>query len=91
MTDKKRVAEFIQRFSELIGVPIPPLDNDGFTQVFEASGADDNLVRLGGVAGSRGVCSGVGGYDRPRRKQEDSHDRELHRCDRLNRRCISAL
>jgi hypothetical protein len=37
MTDKKRVAEFIQRFSELIGVPIPPLDGDGFTQVSRGS------------------------------------------------------
>ncbi len=31
MADVKRVAEYIQRFSELIGVPIPPLDADGFT------------------------------------------------------------
>jgi hypothetical protein len=37
MTDKKRVAEFIQRFSELIGVSIPPLDADGFTQVSRGS------------------------------------------------------
>jgi hypothetical protein len=37
VTDKKRVAEYIQRFSELIGVPIPPLDGDGFTQVSRGS------------------------------------------------------
>ena len=37
MTDAKRVAEYIQRFSELIGVPIPPLDKDGFTQVARGS------------------------------------------------------
>ncbi len=37
MTDKKRVAEYIQRFSELIGVPIPQLDQDGFTQVARGS------------------------------------------------------
>ena len=37
MTDKKRVAEYIQRFSELIGVPIAPLDADGFTQVSRGS------------------------------------------------------
>jgi len=37
MTDRKRVAEYIQRFSELIGVPIPPLDQDGFTQVSRGS------------------------------------------------------
>jgi hypothetical protein len=37
MTDGKRVAEYIQRFSELIGVPIAPLDQDGFTQVARGS------------------------------------------------------
>ena len=37
MTDGKRVAEYIQRFSELIGVPIAPLDKDGFTQVARGS------------------------------------------------------
>jgi hypothetical protein len=37
MTDKNRVAEYIQRFSEMIGVPIPPLDGDGFTQVSRGS------------------------------------------------------
>jgi hypothetical protein len=37
MTDGKRVAEYIQRFSELIGVPIEPLDQDGFTQVARGS------------------------------------------------------
>src|SRR6185295_15900973 len=37
MTDAKRVAEYIQRFSELIGVPIAPLDADGFTQVSRGS------------------------------------------------------
>ena len=37
MTDVKRVAEYIQRFSELIGVPIAPLDKDGFTQVARGS------------------------------------------------------
>jgi hypothetical protein len=37
MTDGKRVAEYIQRFSELIGVPIDPLDKDGFTQVARGS------------------------------------------------------
>ncbi len=37
MTDRKRVAEYVQRFSELIGVPIPPLDQDGFTQVSRGS------------------------------------------------------
>jgi hypothetical protein len=37
MTDRKRVAEYVQRFSELIGVAIPPLDQDGFTQVARGS------------------------------------------------------
>ena len=37
MTDAKRVAEYIQRFSELIGVAIAPLDEDGFTQVSRGS------------------------------------------------------
>jgi hypothetical protein len=37
MTDVKRVAEYIQRFSELIGVPIDPPDKDGFTQVARGS------------------------------------------------------
>jgi hypothetical protein len=37
MTDAKRVAEYIQRFSELIGVHIEPLDQDGFTQVSRGS------------------------------------------------------
>ena len=37
MTDAKRVAEYIQRFSELIGVAIEPLDEDGFTQVSRGS------------------------------------------------------
>src|SRR4051812_42504383 len=37
MTDAKRVAEYIQRFSELIGVEIAPLDDDGFTQVSRGS------------------------------------------------------
>jgi Tir chaperone protein (CesT) family len=37
MTDGKRVAEYIQRFSELIGVEIAPLDADGFTQVSRGS------------------------------------------------------
>jgi hypothetical protein len=37
MTDGKRVAEYIQRFSELIGVEIAPLDEDGFTQVSRGS------------------------------------------------------
>jgi hypothetical protein len=37
MTDVQRVADYIQRFSELIGVPIDPLDKDGFTQVARGS------------------------------------------------------
>ncbi|MEO6951966.1 MAG: YbjN domain-containing protein [Polyangia bacterium] len=37
MTDRKRVAEFVERFSELIGVAIPPLDADGYTQVSRGS------------------------------------------------------
>ena len=37
MTDRKRVAEFVERFGELIGVRIPPLDADGFTQVSRGS------------------------------------------------------
>jgi hypothetical protein len=37
MTDVQRVADYIQRFSELIGVPIEPLDKDGFTQVARGS------------------------------------------------------
>ena len=37
MADVKRVAEYIQRFAELIGVPIDPLDKDGFTQVARGS------------------------------------------------------
>src|SRR4051812_10190625 len=37
MADVKRVAEYIQRFSELIGVPIDPLDKDGYTQVARGS------------------------------------------------------
>jgi hypothetical protein len=37
MTDLERVTEYIQRFSELIGVPIEPLDQDGFTQVARGS------------------------------------------------------
>jgi hypothetical protein len=37
MTDLERVADYIQRFSELIGVPIEPLDKDGFTQVARGS------------------------------------------------------
>ena len=37
MTDAKRVAEYIQRFSELIGVHIDPLDDDGYTQVSRGS------------------------------------------------------
>ena len=37
MTDVQRVGEYIQRFSELIGVPIDPLDQDGFTQVARGS------------------------------------------------------
>ena len=37
MTDVQRVTDYIQRFSELIGVPIPPPDQDGFTQVSRGS------------------------------------------------------
>jgi hypothetical protein len=37
MADRKRVAEYIERFSELIGVAIQPLDKDGFTQVARGS------------------------------------------------------
>ena len=37
MNDVERVAEYINRFSELIGVPIDPLDKDGFTQVARGS------------------------------------------------------
>ena len=37
MTDRERVAEYIQRFSELIGVAIEPLDADGYTQVARGS------------------------------------------------------
>ncbi len=37
MNDLARVAEYINRFSELIGVPIDPLDQDGFTQVARGS------------------------------------------------------
>jgi hypothetical protein len=37
MTNAKRVAEYIQRFSELIGVTIAPPDQDGFTQVSRGS------------------------------------------------------
>lgn len=37
MTDAERVADYIQRFSELIGVPIDPLDKDGYTQVARGS------------------------------------------------------
>ena len=37
MADVKRVAEYIQRFAELIVVPIDPLDKDGFTQVARGS------------------------------------------------------
>ncbi|HEY7953727.1 MAG: YbjN domain-containing protein [Polyangia bacterium] len=37
MTDVQRVADYIQRFSELIGVPIDPLDKEGFTQVARGS------------------------------------------------------
>ncbi len=37
MTDVARVADYIQRFSELIGVAIDPLDKDGFTQVARGS------------------------------------------------------
>ncbi len=37
MTDVQRVADYIQRFSELIGVPIEPLDKDGYTQVARGS------------------------------------------------------
>lgn len=37
MTDVQRVADYIQRFSELIGVPIAPLDQDGYTQVARGS------------------------------------------------------
>ena len=37
MTERERVAEYIQRFSELIGVPIEPLDADGYTQVARGS------------------------------------------------------
>jgi hypothetical protein len=36
-TDVARVSDYIQRFSELIGVPIEPLDKDGFTQVARGS------------------------------------------------------
>jgi hypothetical protein len=36
-TDFQRVGDYIQRFSELIGVPIDPLDKDGFTQVARGS------------------------------------------------------
>jgi hypothetical protein len=37
MTDRKRIAEYVERFGELIGVVIPPLDADGFTQVSRGS------------------------------------------------------
>jgi hypothetical protein len=37
MTDVQRVADYIQRFSELIGVAIDPLDSDGYTQVARGS------------------------------------------------------
>jgi hypothetical protein len=37
MTDVQRVADYIHRFSELIGVPIDPLDQDGYTQVARGS------------------------------------------------------
>lgn len=37
MSERARVAEYIQRFSDLIGVQIDPLDQDGFTQVARGS------------------------------------------------------
>jgi hypothetical protein len=37
MADTAQVAEYIQRFSDMIGVPIAPLDKDGFTQVARGS------------------------------------------------------
>lgn len=37
MTDGERVAEYLQRFAELIGVPIPPLDARGITHVARGS------------------------------------------------------
>src|SRR5690349_20477935 len=37
MSDLQRVTEYIQRFSDLIGVPIAPLDADGFTQIARGS------------------------------------------------------
>jgi hypothetical protein len=33
MTDVERVADYLERFAELIGVPIDPLDREGFTYV----------------------------------------------------------
>ncbi len=36
-TSRELVQDYIQRFSELIGVPIDPLDADGFTQVARGS------------------------------------------------------
>ncbi len=37
MTDRERVAEYIGRFAELIGVPVSPFDAKGFTQVARGS------------------------------------------------------
>src|SRR5258706_11882276 len=37
MSDSKRVEEYIHRFSEMIGVPIDPLDQEGYTQVARGS------------------------------------------------------
>lgn len=37
MSDRARIAEYIQRFSELIGVPIAAPDADGFTQISRGS------------------------------------------------------
>jgi hypothetical protein len=50
MTDTHRVGEYIQRFAELIGVPIDPLDADGYTQVARGSATVGiNVIEQRGV------------------------------------------
>ncbi len=37
MSDRQRIAEYIERFSEMVGVAIPAPDEEGFTQISRGS------------------------------------------------------
>ena len=72
-TDLERVADYIQRFSELIGVPIDPLDKDGYTQV--ARGHEPR-AQSGALMPTNGSTNG---REQPRQPYTPADDQTLAR------------